>query len=120
MKNVKVYDLEWYGEKYHIVLGKGNYVSNGTFAVLMYVSTPKGKIKEDFGDLTKNIGNSDIYANKTNTQFVDTNNLGESIIRWLVDNNIAKEKHVYGSSGFCTYPLVEFTQEAINGMLKLE
>ena len=115
---MKVYDLEFYGTKYHIVLGKANYVNNGTLAVLMYVSTPKGKVKEDFGDLTRNISDSEIYADKK-SQFVDTNNLGNEIVAWLEENNIAKRNGILGFSGFCTYPLMEFTQEALDNMLEI-
>ena len=120
MKNPKVYKLEFYGTNYNIVLGKANYVNNGTLAVLMFVSTPKGKIKEDFGDLTQNIDDSDIFANDKNSQFIDTNNLPSDIIKWLNDNGIAKDTGIRGFSGYCTYPLVEFTQEALNGMVELE
>ena len=51
----KVYELEFYGEKYHIVLGKTNYRDNGTLAVFMLSATPKGKIKEEFACITVNI-----------------------------------------------------------------
>lgn len=120
MKNQKVYKLKFYDTNYNIVLGKANYVNNGTLAVLMFVSTPKGKIKEDFGDLTQNIGDSDIYANAKDTQFIDTNNLPREIVKWLVDNDIAEETHIYGQSGYCTYPLVKFTKQALDGMVELE
>lgn len=119
-KNAKVYELEFYGTKYNVVLGRANYVSNGTLAVLMFISTPKGKIKEDFGDLTQNIGDSDIYANDKNMQFIDTNNLPSDIVNWLVNSGIAEETGINGFSGYCTYPLVKFTQQALDGMVVLE
>ena len=120
MNNSKVYKLKFYDETFNIVLGKGNYANNGTLAILMYECTPKGKIKDVFADLTRNIDDSEIYANETNKQFVDTNNLPREIINWLVENGIAKETHIYGQSGFCVYPLVEFTQEALDQMFELE
>lgn len=117
----KVYKLKFYGKTYNVALGKAHYVNNGKLAVLMYTCTPKGKIKDIFADLTKNIGDSDIYANKTNKQFIDTNNLPADIIGWLEENGIANEVNgIYGHSGFCVYPLVEFTQEALDGMEDLE
>ena len=118
-KNVKVYELEFYGTKYNVVLAKGSYIVNDTLAVLMYISTPKGKIKEDFGDLTQNIGESTLLADDTR-QFIDTNNLGNDIVKWLVKNKIAKKTDIVGFSGYCQYPMVEFTKEALDGMLVLE
>ena len=121
MENPKVYKLKFYGTNYNIVLGKANYVNNGTLAVLMFVSTPKGKIKEDFGDLTQNIDDSDIFANAKDSQFIDTNNLPSDIIKWLEDNDIAYEENgIYGHSGYCVYPLVKFTQQALDWMIELK
>ena len=117
---MKVYTLNFYGKNYNIGLAKGNYMNNGTLAVLMFITTPKGKIKEDFGDLTTNIGESWLIANETDKQFVDTNNLGKEITKWLVKNKIAKPTGEYGHSGYCSYPLFQFTQEALNGMDTLE
>lgn len=121
MNNPKVYEINFYGTNYNVVLGKGNYCSNGTVAVLMYECTPKGKIKDVFADLTRNIEDSNVYANKANKQFVDTNNLPASIIGWLEENGIANEVNgICGHSGFCVYPLVEFTQEALDQMFELK
>lgn len=115
----KVYKLKFYGTSYNIVLGKANYVDNGTVAVLMYTCTPKGKIKEDFGDLTRNIGDSFVWADKE-SQFVDTNNLGNEIVKWLEENHIAENTGIIGYSGFCSYPLMKFTKDALDGMIELE
>lgn len=116
----KVYKLKFYGKTYNVALGKAHYVNNGKVAVLMYTCTPKGKIKEDFGDLTVNIADSDIMANEKDEQFIDTNNLGHDIVKWLVDNKIAIETGIYGFSGFCMYPLMTFSKEALDGMVDLE
>lgn len=119
MNNPKVYKLKFYGTNLNVVLGKGNYANNGTLAILVYECTPKGKIKDIFADLTRNISDSGLLASKTE-QFVDTNNLGNEIIKWLEENHIAEDTGVVGYSGFCSYPLVEFTQEALDQMFELE
>lgn len=116
----KIYKLNFYGETYNIGLAKGKYLSNGKFAVLMFITTPNGKIKENFGDLTVNIDDSDIMANDSDTQFIDTNNLGNEITKWLEKENIAKPTRLIGYSGFCSYPLYKFTKEALEGMETLE
>ena len=120
MNSPKVYKLNFYGETYNIVLAKDTYANNGTLAVFMYCSTPKGKIKEPFGDLTTNIFDSDLFANDTDSQFVDTNNMGKAIIDWLVENNIATRTNIIGGSGWCEYPLVKFTKEALEGMVEYQ
>lgn len=117
----KVYQIEFYGTIYNVVLGKANYCSNGTFAVQMYECTPKGKVKGIFADLTRNISDSNTYANSTNKQFIDSNNLPANIISWLEENGIANEVNgIYGHSGFCVYPLVEFTQAGLDSMFELK
>lgn len=117
---MKIYTLNYYGTNYNIGLIKGNYVNNNKLAVLMYITTKKGKVKEDFGDLTVNIDDSNIMANENDTQFIDTNNLGKEIFHWLINNNIAKPTGLIGFSGYCAYPLFQFTQEALDGMDTLE
>lgn len=114
----KTYTLNFYGKKYPVCLAKCNYVNNGKLAILMFVTTPKGKIKEEFGNLTVNIDDSNIFANDVDTQFIDTNNLGNEIIHWLVENNIAKPTGMIGFSGFCSYPLFKFNKEVLDEMME--
>ena len=120
LKSMKIYTLEFYGKKFNIGLAKGKYVNNGKLAVLMYETTPKGKIKDIFGDLTVNLGEDSVMANETNSQFIDTNNLGNEITQWLVENNIAKPTFFTGFSGYCAYPLFKFNDEALNQMGSIE
>jgi len=116
--NEKVYVFSAYGEDHNIILGKCNYTSNGSFAVLMIEVFDDGH-EEDFGMLTVNIDDSDYYANKIDKQFIDTNNLTWLITEWLAKNNIATFTGHYGHSGFCDYPLFIFTDEAVSSMRRL-
>lgn len=117
---MKTYPLNFYGKNYNICLAKGNYQNNGTMAVLMYATTPKGKIKEEFGTLTVNIQDSNFFANDTDSQFIDTNNLGKDIVKWLEKNKIAESTGIIGFSGFCSYPLFQFTKQALENMQAIE
>ena len=111
----KVYSLSFYGETYNVVLRKGSYHSNKTLAVEIVEKHDDGT-EEDFGTLTVNISASDVLANNTNKAFIDTNNLGEKILTWLVDNGIAKSDGYSAPSGYCYYPLVTFNDDVMKNM----
>lgn len=111
---VKFYNLEMYGETYKVYLAKGNYPNNGTIAVEIIAVDSEG-FEEPFASLTRNIPCDFGLANDT-MQFIDTNNLGNDIIKWLAKNNITRPTGLAWPSGFCMYPLYEFTKEALAGM----
>lgn len=111
----KIYNYFAYGENHKIVLCVNSYRNNGTLAVLMSEVFDDGH-EEPWSVLTVNLAMSDSMANKTDTQFVDTNNLGDEIIKWLEDNHIAVSTGLYAPSGWCVYPLVIFTKEALANM----
>lgn len=114
---MKIYELKTSYGQYHIALRKGTYANNGTLYVEMVETTPKGKIKDYFDTLTTNLMFS--FANE-NKQYIDTNNLGNNILKWLKDNGIAKPTGEYGYSGYCTYPLYKFTKEALAEMEQIQ
>lgn len=116
---MKIYELEMYGEKHQIALRKGSYCANKTLAVEMVLVDSNGEITEPWGMLTVNIDSSNVLANETRA-FVDTNNNGEEIIGWLEKNNIATPKGLYGQSGWCSYPLVEFNSQALAEMAEID
>lgn len=116
---MKVYELEMYGEKHQIALRKGSYYANKTLAVEMVLVDNEGEITEPWGMLTVNIDSSNVLASETRA-FIDTNNNGEEIIGWLEKNNIATPKSLYGQSGWCSYPLVEFNSQALAEMTEID
>ena len=117
---MKIYELNFYGKKYHIVMQKGTYHSNGTLAIEMIEVSPKGRrIRDYFGMLTVNIADSDVMANDKRA-FIDTNNNGEEIAQWLIDNKIAYPTGFIGFSGFCTYPLFEFDKSVLDEMKEIQ
>ena len=114
----KVFDFVSYGEKRRIVFGKTSYRNNNTLAVLMLEIMPDGS-EESYATLTVNLEQSDWLCASGTCAFIDTNNLGENIVDWLVDNGLAKKTGTYGQSGWCSYPLVVFTDEALGFMRAL-
>lgn len=45
-----------------------------------------------------------------NCVFVDVNNNGRGIIKWLEENGIATQTYRWEMSGFCEYPEMELTE----------
>ena len=111
---VKFYELKMYDETYKVYLAKGKYANNKTIAVEIIAVDSEG-FEEPFASLTRNIPCDYGLANDT-MQFIDTNNLGNGIINWLVKNNIARFTGLGLPSGYCMYPLYEFKKEALEGM----
>lgn len=106
------------GETINVKLGKTTYRNNDTLAVIMYEVLENGE-EEEYDVLTVNISDSMLLANDTNA-FIDTNNLGKEIIKWLVDNKIATTTPFMGFSGYCSYPLMSFTKQALDNMVALD
>ena len=104
-----------WGKKYTIIFVKGQYSSNNTLAIQMICVDSKG-MEEPFATLTVNIEDSDVYATKADRAFIDTNNLGSGVTEWLEKNGIAKDTGIIGFSGYCTYPMYKFTEEALASM----
>ena len=77
---------DW-GAKYNIMFTTEQYVSGNTRIAMHYYD-------EDCG-------------------FIDTNNLGNNIIQWLIDNNLAMQTGRFGKSGFCVYPEVKFNMDEV-------
>lgn len=116
--NEKVYDLNLYGVNHKIILGKASYRNNDTLAVVM-IEVCKDGTEKDFGVLTVNLECNLGLANKTDTQFIDTNNLSNKIMPWLEMNNIAKPTGLMWPSGYCMYPSFVFTKEALASMRRI-
>ena len=48
--------------------------------------------------------------------FVDTNNLGEELVDWIIENKIGFDTGIRHQSGYCIYPLIEFNKEFVNSL----
>ncbi|WP_067783580.1 DUF4313 domain-containing protein [Actinomyces vulturis] len=98
---------------YTVTLAKTTYVSNGRLAVFMFLDG-----EGLFGNLTKNIEDAPILSDRQ--ACIDTNNLGESIEQWLIDNKIAVSTGLIARSGFCAYPVMEFLPNVLDAMPGME
>ena len=106
-----------WGDTLNIKLGKTSYLNNGTLAVVMLEVLDNGE-EEEYDVLTVNINDSSLLASDTDA-FIDTNNMGQDIVQWLVENKIAKKTPFVGFSGYCSYPLMSFTKQALDSMVAL-
>lgn len=114
----KVFTFNAFGQDHNIVLRKTTYRNNKTLAVFMVEIQDDG-FEEQYGVLTVNLDESDWLCSSGDCQFIDTNNFGWDILDWLEENGIANRTGTYGHSGFCDYPLVIFTEEALASMRSL-
>lgn len=100
--------LDW-GENYEIALKATNYVSGGLGVVMEYFS------REDKGFMPYAVLTVNLVGEKCEEDcaFVDTNNLGEKIIKWITDNNLGAPTGRYARSGHCAYPEVKFNMDEV-------
>lgn len=95
MKTYKVNGTE-------VIIEVSRYSNNNSLAIC--VSTVKG---EPYAVLSVNIDESDYI--EPNQCFIDTNNCSWAET-FLKENNIGKKTDKIGESGFCEYPLYDFSE----------
>lgn len=98
-------NLNKWGGNHKITFELNAYASNGNLAVEM-VCWDDG-YPEPWSRLTVNL---DIKC-ESNCAFIDTNNNGDDIVFWLINNNLGGLTGRVGQSGFCTYPEFKFNME---------
>jgi len=103
----KIYHLNSYGTDYEIRLHCHRYEIDKSLAVIMDCRDPELGYWEPYADLTVFIER----LGQRNLACVDANNLGEHIIEWCEENNIAFFTGRSIPSGYCSYPVMEFTYE---------
>ena len=86
---------------------KVRYYSNGNLAIVLYYIN--GDIIDIWTVVTANLG----FLCDKNCSYIDTNNNGEEIRDWLVQNKLATPTRRSDRSGYCTYPIYEFDPEVL-------
>lgn len=97
--------LNMWGKDHALQFVKRQYM-NGNLAVQVMSEDEEYGGWEPWCSLTVNLPGCSLDENEA---FLDTNNCSREIINWIFENNYAK---IVGDrmSGFCTYPLVEFSK----------
>lgn len=102
-------NLTKYGKNHPMTFELANYAENASLYVGL-ITNEEG-YPEPWQNLTVNLNES--RRCKPNCAYIDTNNNGDEIIRWLIDNGLGDMTGRIGISGFCFYPEFEFNMEAL-------
>ena len=100
-----------YGETHKARFEKSEYANNRNLYVGVATWDEEYQYWEPWCDLTVNL---DIPLDG-DAAFLDTNGCTPEIINALTDKGYVINTGMTRSSGFCTYPLVRFTKEFLDG-----
>lgn len=95
-----------YGTKYKLMFEKTRYVSGGV-AIEVWCAEDDD-CWEPYATMTKNLG----YLPSAKWAYLDTNNVPD-LAEFVIDKGWC-EQVGEGRSGFCSYPLVRFTDEFLD------
>ena len=104
-----------YGGTYEIRFVKANYACDGSLAIVVEDFEPDFEYWEPYCNLTVNLGG---FGFGQRTAYLDANNVPD-LCEFVIENGWAKVIGE-GRSGFCTYPLVEFSSDFIDVICKGE
>lgn len=99
--------LNKWGKEHPMTFEVRKYADNGNLYVGLI--THEEGYPEPWQNLTVNLG----VKCKENCAFIDTNNNGNEILYWLIENGLGNVTHNLQSSGFWIYPEFEFDMEMI-------
>lgn len=103
--------LNMWGKDHAIQFYKTKYSNNNNLAIVANELMDDG-YEEPYSTVTVNLNN----ILPSNQAYLDINNCPDEIIHWLFDNGYAEQKGVE-FSGFCMYPLVEFSKAFMETIL---
>lgn len=104
--------FKFFDKEYRARFWKSEYLNNGSLYIGVVHWDEECNSWMPWGDLTVNLGTS----LDENEAFLDVNNCAPEIIKNLMDKGYIKDTGIAKPSGWCTYPLVEFSEEFLNGM----
>ena len=105
---MKTFDYtDSYGNEYKLAFEKVRYVYGG-LAIEVHCQEDDSDWWEPYATLTKNVGDFP----PTSWAYLDANNLPD-LVKFVLDKGWC-EKVGEARSGFCIYPLVEFTDEFLD------
>lgn len=107
--------FRFFDEEHRARFWKNEYANNGNLYVGVTTWDKDFKCWMPWGDLTVNLPGMKCEPNEA---FLDTNNCAPEIIRILKDKGYIKDTGITRPSGWCIYPLVEFTEEFLNGLFE--
>lgn len=106
MKPVK-FKSQW-GKEYNIVFTKSTYANNNRLYIGCLCEDKEYGGYEPYCDVTVNLTRHGVL--NENCAFIDTNNADPNLIKLMYAKDWINATGVSGGSGFCMYPMVEFTE----------
>lgn len=106
--------LNAWGADHPITFHLANYAENNNLYVGMI--THYEGYPEPYGDLTVNLS----VKCAENCAFIDTNNCGEKILLWLIENKLGDLTGRMQPSGFCLFPEFEFDMNELMKYVTLD
>lgn len=102
-----------FGSEEEVFFTTNTYANNGNLAVQIMSMEKDGdeEYAEPYAMLTVNL--HPLYNKRLG--FIDTNNLYSNIVKVMEKNGLIKACGVNAQSGFCSYPLYEFSEDFVNG-----
>ena len=100
-------NMRKYGTNHPMTFELGSYTENGNLYVGL-VTNEEG-YPEPWSTLTVNLS----VKCADDCAFIDTNNNGDAIIDWLVENKLGKPTGRIKASGWCVYPEFKFDMNAL-------
>lgn len=109
MKQKPIKFMSQWGEEYNVIFTKDTYVNNGRLYVGCLCEDKEYGGYEPYCDVTVNI---DGYLPEGNCAFLDTNNGDPKLFAMMEEKGYMEYVDGwYGSSGWCFYPVVRFSNE---------
>lgn len=112
MKTVEI-EFDFLGEKHKARFWKNSYANNGSLYIGVLTWDEDYEEWESWSDLTVNLPG---MCHEGNLAFVNMECSGKEIITILEAAGFVKNTGVTRSSGYCVYPLYEFTQEFLDSL----
>lgn len=100
--------LERWNNEYEISFEVTTYHYGGSLAIQLYYR--EESYQAPYATLTVNLED---FPTENDKAFVDTNNLGDEIVDWIVQNDLGELTGRIGFSGYCVYPEVQFDLDKI-------
>lgn len=111
MKPIK-FKSQW-GKEYNIIFTKNTYANNGRLYVGCWCEDEEYGGYEPYCDVTVNLIDR---LPEGNYGFLDTNNGDPRLFNLMSENGWIEETGNVGFSGFCVYPMVEFSEDFLNDL----
>ena len=105
-----------YETEYNIVFYKGRYMRGNGIYVCAYCEDEEYGGYSPYCDITINLMKP---IQDGNYAFLDTNNADLELIDLMVEKGWIEKTGYFDFSGYCSYPLVKFTDEFLNEINEL-